>query len=152
MRHQAREHQHPPERRSEPHRQHREPEQTGDEAGDEPDQHGVLRVGEDDRRVQRGHGTGHHPLGDALEGRHQLAEDGADAEQDHRDGDTEAQPLGDAFHQIVADVDSRTGSGVVGERRERGLLPGPVQVDQRDHQIHQHHRQRGRDHRIPKEA
>lgn len=76
-----------------------------------------------------------------------FAQDGAYAEQDHRDGDAELEALGDGQHQVVADA-----AGAAVEGLEGGGLTRAHQVDDGDHQVHQHHRQGGGNHGIAEEA
>ena len=147
MRHQTRQDQRGTERRVQPGGQDDQPDQPADEAGDEADQHGVLRVGEHDRCVQRRYSSGHDLRRDALECGDQLAEDGAHTEEDHGHGHTELQTLGHRLHQVVADV-GRT----VPEGGEGFVLPGTDQEEDGEDQVHQHHRQGGGDHGVAQEA
>lgn len=88
--------------------------QAAGEGADEADQDGVLRVREDDGRVQGGDGAGHDLVSDSLEGGHEFTQDRTDAEEDDGDGDGELEALTERGHQVVADA-GRAGVPLPGE-------------------------------------
>ena len=131
---------------TEPGGEHEQPDEPGGEGRDEADEDRVLRVREDNGRIQRGDRARHHLRGDPLERRDEFAENRADSEQDHRHRDSEAESLGHRLHEVVADIGSTAECG------EGRVLSDPDEVDHRDDQVHQDHRQRRGDHRVTEEA
>ena len=129
-----------------PQRQNSKAHQAADKRGEEADEHRVLRVREDDGRVQRRDGAGNDLGGNALEGGHQLAEDGAHAEEDDGDGYAELQALGHRLHEVVAHVFRATLEGT-----KRLLGPRASDEQHGENDVHQRHRQGSGHHRVAQE-
>ena len=103
-----------PKGRIEPGGEHRQAYKSACEGGDETDEHGVLGVGEHDGAVECRDGAGHDFGGDALECRHEFAKNGAYTEEDHGNGHTELESLGDGLHDVVAYAGGPVFKGTVG--------------------------------------
>ena len=118
----------------EPGRQDGEADKSAEEGRNESDEHCVLGIRKDDGGIQCRDRAGHHLGCDALESRHELAQDGADAKQDDGHGYAKLESLGHGLHQEIAHI-----SGAIWKGREGFLGTGASNEEHGEDHVHQRH-------------